>query len=168
MAFQFDFNNKFEGTGLKDGEYEVLIQNVVESATASGAEYIDMPLVVRNDVAQEGKNALIFHKIWKKKADGKYDVRSLNTIGYAAKMDPNKQYNSLQDVFNDLKGKPVIVRVKNEESTYNGKTYNNLNVKFWKETKFPNVQHQWRNGNASGPFNDFEGPVDISSDDLPF
>lgn len=163
MVFQFDFNNKFEGTGLKDGDYEVVIQSVNESATPSGSEYIDMPLVVRNDVPQEGKNALIFHKVWKAKATGKYDVRSLNTIGFAAKMDQSKTYNSLQDVFNDLQGKPVLVRVKNETSEYNGKTYNNLNVKFWKESKFPNVQHQWKNNTTTG-----NEAFQIQEDDLPF
>lgn len=163
MVFQFDFNNKFEGTGLKDGDYEVVIQSVNESATPGGSEYIDMPLVVRNDVPQEGKNALIFHKVWKAKATGKYDVRSLNTIGFAAKMDQSKTYNSLQDVFNDLQGKPVLVRVKNETSEYNGKTYNNLNVKFWKESKFPNVQHQWKNNTPAG-----NEAFQIQEDDLPF
>ncbi|MBK0347862.1 DUF669 domain-containing protein [Aerococcaceae bacterium zg-ZJ1578] len=168
MTFQYDFNDKYEA-GLKDGEYEVVIRNAVESVTKGGAEYIDMPLVVRNDVQQPGQNGLIFHKIWKAKATGVYDKRALNTIGFAADMNQSKQYSSLAEVLQDLQGRPCKVRVRNEESEYNGKTYTNLNVKGWKQTEFPNVQHQWKNDNAPTNNSPFAGAqVNLTEDDLPF
>ena len=91
----------------------------------------------------------------------------LNTIGKYAQMDENKKYQSLEDVFEDLGGKPVRVTVKNEESEYNGNTYKNLNVKRWDYTKFPNVQHQFKKKEGS-PFEASQEATVISEDDLPF
>lgn len=167
MAFKFDFEDTFEG-GLADGTYEVAIQSMGEAATKGGAEHIAVVLVVRNDVEQKGKNGLIFHNIWKAKATGKYNKSMINTIGKYAKMSPDKEYNSLQDVFDDLQGKPLKVTVKNEESEYNGKTYTNLNVKRWDFTGLPNVQHEFKEKKDS-PVKLEDGPaVDITEDDLPF
>lgn len=166
MVFKFDFEDTFEG-GLADGTYEVVIQSMVETATPNGAEHIAVTLVVRNDVEQKGKNALIFHNIWKAKATGKYNKSMLNTIGKFARMSADKEYNSLQDVFDDLERKPLKVTVKNESSEYNGKTYENLNVKRWNFTALPNVQHAFKE--KDGAKKDvFEAPIDITEDDLPF
>ncbi|MFN0602678.1 DUF669 domain-containing protein [Facklamia hominis] len=162
-GFQFDFNDTFEG-GLKDGEYEVIIETMKESATKGGSVYIDIPLVVRNDIDQQGKNQKIFHKIWQKKDTGKYNKSMLNTLGKYARMDENKVYNSLQDVFDDLVGKPVKVRIKNTESEYNGKTYHNLEVAQWEFTAYPTVQHKWKEGND--PTAVIQPTV--NEDDLPF
>lgn len=169
MVFQFDYNDTYTD-GLADGWYEVVIQSATESATQNGAEYIDIPMVVRNDVPQNGKNALIFHKIWKKKDTGKYNLTAINTLGKAAKMDATKQYKSLDEVLADLQGKPLQVRVKNETSEYQGKTYENLNVKGMKETGFPNVQHVWKVKEQSdaNAFVNEGHPIDINPDDLPF
>lgn len=166
MTFQFDFDDTFEG-GLADGTYETVIENMFEDATQSGSEYIDIRLVVRNDIEQKGKNSLIFPKIWKAKATGKYNKSMLNTIGKYAKMDATKQYNSLQDVFDDLIGKPLKVTVKNEKSEYNGNTYENLNVKRWEFTEFPNVQHQFKPKEDPNAEAKVEGR-EITDDDLPF
>lgn len=164
MVFKFDFEDTFEG-GLADGTYEVVIKSMTETATPSGAEHISVVLVVRNDVEQKGKNALIFHNIWKAKATGKYNKSMINTIGKYARMSADKEYNSLQDVFDDLERKPLKVTVKNESSEYNGKTYENLNVKNWGFTGLPNVQHVFK-GKEQEEVNDpFD---DISEDSLPF
>lgn len=167
MAFKFDFEDTFEG-GLADGTYEVVIQSMAETATPRGAEHISVVLVVRNDVEQKGKNALIFHNIWKAKATGKYNKSMINVIGKYARMSQDKVYNSLQDVFDDLERKPMKVTVKNESSEYNGKTYENLNVKRWDYTGLPHVQHEFKEKNDN-PFNMEDGPVvDITEEDLPF
>ena len=166
MVFQFDFNDTFEG-GLADGTYEAVISAISEDATQGGTKFINCVLTVRNDVEQKGKNALIFHRIWMAKATGKYNKSMLNTIGKYAQMDENKKYQSLEDVFEDLSGKPVRVTVKNEESEYNGNTYKNLNVKRWDYTKFPNVQHQFKKKEGS-PFETSQEAAVISEDDLPF
>lgn len=167
MVFQFDFNDTFEG-GLPDGTYEAVISSISEDATKGGSQFISCVLTVRNDVDQKGKNALIFHRIWMAKATGKYNKSMLNTIGKYAQMSEDKKYESLGDVFKDLYGKPVRVTVKNEESEYNGKTYNNLNIKRWDYTKFPNLQHQFKPQKEGSPFEVRQESVVISEDDLPF
>lgn len=166
MTFQFDFNDTFEG-GVQDGTYEVAIYTMNENATQGGSEYIDLRLVIRNDIDQKGKNQLIFHRIWKTKATGKYNKTMINTIGKAAKMDANKEYNSLQDVFDDLVRRPLKVTVKNEKSEYNGNEYTNLNVKTWAESMFPDVQHVFKT-QTEDPFKGENKAVEVSGDDLPF
>lgn len=164
-GFKFDFNDTFEG-GLADGTYEVAIQSIGENATQGGSEYIDCVLVVRNDIDQKGKNALIFHKIWKSKKDGKYNKAMLNTIGKYAQMDETKVYNNLQDVFDDLTHRVAKVTVKNETSQYNGQEYNNLNVKKWAKTDFPTIAHTFKDGtqNTKGAL----AGITVADEDLPF
>src|SRR5690625_867383 len=99
-------------------------------------------------------------------ATDKYNIKILNTIGKAFQMQKGKTYNSFEELLGDIEGKPVLVFVKNEENEYNGKTYNNLNVKMWNQTKFPNVQHQFKGKDQGGaPMNN---APDISDDMLPF
>src|SRR5690625_7551378 len=67
-----------------------------------------------------------------------------NTIGKACQLQNGKTYNSFDELLKDFEGKPALVFAKNEENENNGKTYNNLNVKMWNKTKFPDVQHQFK------------------------
>jgi len=168
-GFSLDFNNTFEG-GIKDGLYEVIVNKTKEDATPSGAEYAEFDLVIRNDLDQPHQNQHIFEKNFKAKATGKYNMMIFNTIGKACQLQSGKTYGSFDELLNDYVGKPALVLVKNETSEYNGKTYENLNVKQWRQTKFPDVQHQWKqssdNGNQGG-VNMNDAP-EINSDDLPF
>lgn len=170
-GFKLDFSDVSQGGGLKDGTYEVMTQLVKEDASKSGSIYIDMALVVRNDIDQEGKNGLIFHRVWQAKETGKYNPKSLAIIADNLNLDRERTYNSLDELLEAYSFKPVKVTVKNEESEYNGKTYNNLNVKRWAKTDYPNVAHQWKEGKGPGAntANPFGGAnVEIDENDLPF
>lgn len=169
-GFTLNQNDTFEG-GIKDGTYEVVVTKMEEATTKNGAEHVDVRLTVRNDLQQqEHKNQIIFHKVWKAKATGKYDMRFFNTMGKAAQLQQGKQYASIEELFKDFLGKPVKVQVKNETSEYNGKTYENLNVKRWDKSDFPEVQHKFKSPDEGekNPYANSKGPVDISDDDLPF
>ncbi|MBC2005590.1 hypothetical protein HCA78_17665, partial [Listeria booriae] len=62
--------------------------------------------------------------------------------------------------------KTCLVSVKNETSEYNGKTYNNLNVKSWAESKIPGPSnHQFKAKDIAQQDNQ---PMNITDDDLPF
>lgn len=161
-GFKLDFNDKFEN-GVADGIYEVVVFKANEDATKNGAEFVNIDLIIRNDIDQKFKNAHIFHRIWKSKETGNYNARSFNTIGWALNLDENKEYPTIDDLLEDFFMRTARVRVKNEESEYNGNTYNNLNVKSWDRSKFPEVNHQFRNKENNAPT-----PIDISDDDLPF
>ncbi len=170
-GFSLDFNNTLQGD-IKDGVYEVVIDYVSEDATKSGAEFANVQMTVRNDLDQPHKNQKIWERIFKAKATGKYNMMMFNTIGKAAGLQSGKVYNNFDELLADYSGKPVQVLVKNETSEYNGNTYENLNVKQWKPTAFPSVQHQWKQSNDNEQTNNSGGPLNdapaISDSDLPF
>jgi hypothetical protein len=160
-GFSLDFNDTFSG-GLKDGTYETVVTSSEEKQTQTGTDYVEVVLAVRNDIQQQSQNALIFHKVWKSKETGKYNMKSFNTIGKALNLSQGKQYNSMKELLSDFVGKPVLVTIKTEESEYGGKTYTNINVKRWEQSKFPNVAHTSNNNTV------VNNAVNISDDDLPF
>ena len=169
-GFNLDFNDTFEGyEDVQDGVYEVVIESVVEDANANtGTEFTNFTMVIRNDLDQPHKNSKVWERIWKAKATGKYNMMMFNTIGKAAQLENGKSYSSFEELLADYEGKPVQVLLKNETSEYNGKTYENLNVKKWTPTKFPNVQHQFKGKKSSGgETKPFDG-VTIDDNALPF
>src|SRR5699024_6440435 len=170
-GISLDFNNTLQGD-IKDGVYEVVIDHAREDATQSGAEFTNFQMTIRNDLDQPHKNQKIWERIFKAKATGRYNMMMFNTIGKAAGLQSGKVYNSFDELLQDYAGKPLQVMVKNETSEYNGKTYENLNVKQWKTTKFPDVQHQWKqsndSNNQSDPFQNNGHAIDIQDNDLPF
>lgn len=171
-GFTLDFNNTFEGfQKIEDGLYEVVIDHATEDATPSGAEFTNFQMTIRNDLEQPFKNQKIWHRVWKAKATGKYNMTMFNTIGKAAGLQAGKIYNTFDELLEDFRGKPVQVYVENTTSEYNGKTYENLEVKQWKQTKFPNVQHQWKKKDENNQSNDnnvFDSQPNIGENDLPF
>lgn len=172
-GFNLDFTDVYEGyQKIEDGVYEVIIDSAVEDATEGGSEYTNFTMTIRNDLDQPFKNQKIWHRNWKAKATGKYNMTMFNTIGKAAQLQNGKTYNSFNELLDDFRGKPLQVYVENETSEYNGKTYENLNVKQWKHTKFPNVQHQYKKADDSNQSNNNVGPLNdapaISDSDLPF
>lgn len=173
MVFQLNHDDTFD-MNIENGDYEVVIKQVGENVTQNGAEYIQVTMIIRNDVEQKHKNNHIFHKIWKAKATGEYNLKSFNIIGKAAQIPNKKVYKTMEELFDDFIGKPLKVRVKNETSTHNGQTYENLNVKMWNVTQIAGpVKHVYKEQAARAAVNDaFSLPADheliISDDDLPF
>jgi hypothetical protein len=170
-GFSLDFNDVFEGTGrIADGDYEVVVNRCNENATPGGAEFIEFDLIIRNDVNQQHKNQHIFHKVWKAKDTGKYNMKTFNTIGKACQLQNGKAYKSLEELLNDFVMKTAIVNVKNEESTYNGKTYTNTNVKYWNKSKMNGCNHQFNNKNKDSmtATEMFDSGVVVNDEDLPF
>lgn len=173
-GISLDFNNTFEGfEKIEDGTYEVIIDHAREDATPNGAEFTNFQMTIRNDLDQPHKNQKIWERIFKAKATGKYNMMMFNTIGKAAGLQSGKVYSTFDELLEDYKGKPIQVFVQNETSEYNGKTYENLNVKRWNQTKFPDVQHQFKQGNQSNSnenksTNPFGDSPQVNDSDLPF
>lgn len=167
--FTLNFEDTFNGD-IQDGDYEVIITKMDEDVAQSGTEYTDVRFTIRNDVDQKHKNQIIFHKIWKAKETGKYNMKNFNTLGAAIQDQlQKKSFNTLEELFQEFRGKALKVRVRNEKSEYNGKTYENLNVKNMGKTKFPDIQHQFKDGqnpNESNPFGN--SSANIQDNDLPF
>lgn len=167
MAFTLDFS-KANGNGIKDGTYEAVIFNVLEDATPGGAEFMNFDLIVRNDVEQPYQNAHIFQRVWRAKDTGKYNAGMINTIARAADMSDGKSYQSLEDLMTDFIDHPVKVTVKNEKNEYKGKTYDDLNVKRWNKSDYPNVQHQYKKAPAKQINRADHQETEITDDELPF
>lgn len=166
MSFTLDFSKANNGT-IADGTYEAVIFNVLEDATPGGAEYMNFDMIVRNDVQQPYQNSHIFQRVWRAKDTGKYNAGMINTIAQAANLADGKSYQSLKDLMSDFINHPVKVTVKNEKNEYKGKTYDDLNVKRWSKSDYPNVQHQFKSGavpQPSAPNTD----TTVEDDDLPF
>lgn len=166
MAFTLDFSQANNGT-IKDGTYEAVIFNVLEDATPGGAEYMNFDMIIRNDVQQSYQNAHIFQRVWRAKDTGKYNAAMINTIAQAANLTDGKSYQSLKDLMSDFINHPVKVTVKNEKNEYKGKTYDDLNVKRWNKSDYPNVQHQFKSGVAPQPAAS-NTDTTVEDDDLPF
>ncbi|MCD5070374.1 DUF669 domain-containing protein [Enterococcus hirae] len=163
-TFNLDFSKAQQGNEIKDGTYEVVVNKAVENATPSGAEFIDIDLIVRNDVQQQFQNKHIFPKIWKAKATGKYNEGMIMAIAQALQLEDGKSYNGFDELLADFVLKPVRVTVKNEES--NG--YRNTNVKRWEQTQVKGVMnHKFKNGDEPS-FGPDRPTVTVQKDNLPF
>lgn len=165
--FSLNFEDVYEGSGrIADGDYEVVVKNVKEDATPNGAEYTEFDLVLRNDFDQAHKNMHVFHKVWKAKDTGKYNMKQFNTMGKAFRLQNGKAYKSLQELLEDFVMKTARISLKNVESEYNGKTYTNYEV-YFNQSNLTGLAHQWnKKEQTAGEM--LEQNPNISDDDLPF
>lgn len=181
MGFKNNFDEAKEFNGIKpEGDYECLISKVEERQTkVSQKTYLSVAYVVRNDVDQSYKNALIFQNFWKRKeptdADKSvngYSFNQIMSLGLAAGLQDGKEYSDLDDFCKDLIGRPVRVTIKHDE--YNGNVTEQ--VSWTNKTKFPTVKHTAKDGTLAGKpvqyqpsnVNTTAPAVDIADDDLPF
>lgn len=161
--FKINHDEAIEFRDIEPGEYEVIVHTAVENVTPGGAVFLDIQLVVRNDIQQDFKNYRIFHKVFQSKSNGQYHPGFINAMAKAFQIPDGKQYNSVEHLLNDFVRKAAKVRVENRE--YKGKNY--AEVKQWYPTSFPQVNHQWKTeDNNKGQ--DIEGFYPTSNDDIPF
>ncbi|MDY4510757.1 DUF669 domain-containing protein [Streptococcus hyovaginalis] len=127
--FTIDYSKAQEFASIKDGTYEVSIDKAAQDATKGGADFLNIQFRIRKEFQQDFQNNIIFHRIFAKKEDGKYPAGAIMTLAKAAGIPDGTQYKDLDDYLGQLLGKCLKVTVKNEKSEYQGKTYENLNVK---------------------------------------
>ena len=173
MSFKLDFSKAQTTGGVKDGAYEVIVNRANEDATRGGTEYIEIDLIIRNDVEQAYQNAHIFAKIWKNKETQVYNQGMVMAVAQALNLEDGKAYADLDDLLKDFYSKTCRVTVKNETSEYNGKTYENLTVKRWEQSKTKGiVNHQFKNKKAQASVDDdafgSSTQIGINDDNLPF
>lgn len=179
MGFKNNFSEVKEFNGIKpEGDYECLISKVEERETkVSRKVYLSVTYIVRNDVDQSYKNALIFQNFWKRKeptaADESvcgYGFNQIMTLGKAAGLEDGKEYKDFDDFCKDLIDRAVRVTIKHDD--YNDKVIEQ--VSWVNKTKFPSVKHTAKDGKLAGKPVQYQtataesNAVDISDDDLPF
>ncbi|OLS02246.1 DUF669 domain-containing protein [Tissierella creatinophila] len=158
--FKVNYDEVKEFGDIEPGEYEVLVHTAIENVTNNGAIFMDIQLVIRNDIQQKFKNFRIFHKVFQSKATGEYHSGFVNAMAKAFQIPDGQQFNSVNDLLNNFKGKTAKIRVENRE--YNGKNY--ADVKQWYVSSFPQVNHQWKTEDSPS-IADFNP---VSNDDIPF
>lgn len=145
MGFKANQSEAVQGNSIKpEGDYECIIQNIEERTNKNNKTWLNIAMVIRNDIQQNYKNAYIFHTLWKRKepteADKQvngYGFGQVMALGKAAGLPDGKEYDSLQQFCEELVSKPLRVTLKHEE--YNGKTQER--VSWLNPTKFPEVNH---------------------------
>lgn len=181
MAFlKADYSkNQEQGfDAVPTGNYEVIINKAQEQATKNGAESLQLDLLIRNDLDKvpdlaktnaKYHNRHVFMDNWKRKNTNQYDLASFQYILDAVGIPEGTELNSVDDFMKAISGKPVLAYIKNEDNTYNGETSKVNRVAPWNisKTNYPEVNHTFKDSNASDPFAKNDAP-EISSDDLPF
>ena len=178
--FTTDYSNleSNDFSPLPEGEYEVVIKSATERATKNGKEETQLQLVVRNDLKKTSElqakyaNRVIFVDEWKRTIDGQYKMDNfmhyLNGIG----VPEGTLIESFEQLLDMFRGKPVRVFVKQEENEYKGEKQIVNRVAPWnfKNTKFPQVNHEWKEKDKDNKQsnNPFENNVDIDDSTLPF
>lgn len=148
MGFSTNYEDVTGDYGiLPEGDYEVIIRNIEERTTKSGATGLNLSLVVRNDINQKYKDRYIFYTLWKRKeptqADMQvqgYSFKQVMRLAKSAKLPNGKSYESIQDMCSDLMHRTLKVNV--EHRGWNGKQQEN--VKYVNESDFPDCRHVFK------------------------
>lgn len=152
MAFKRDKSKTFKPFEvIPEGDYEVMTKTVDYNTTNGGTLYIDIPMVIRNDVEQECKNQHIWHAVWKKKDPSEDDLAcegfsyaGINQMLNAVNAPEDAEYAKIEDCFADMSYKPVHITVEHQE--YNGKTQ--ARIRYVSATNYPDVKHEWSKKDA--------------------
>ncbi|MBU5439472.1 DUF669 domain-containing protein [Tissierella sp. MSJ-40] len=160
--FTINHDEAMDTSVIEEGTYEVLVAKAFEDVSKNGSIFINLHLVVRNDVDQKYKNKYIFASIWQNKETGQYHSGMINTVAKALKIENGKRFNSLQELLDDFLNKTARVTVKHEE--YNGKTYER--VQSWEPSRFNTCNHMFKESQNTST--GISGFYPVSNDDIPF
>ena len=76
MGFSTNYEDVNDDFGIiPEGDYEVVIRNIEERTTMSGATGLNISLIIRNDVDQKFKDRYLFHTLWKRKEPTQADMQ---------------------------------------------------------------------------------------------
>ena len=173
MSFTVDYN-AIQTNIMPEGVYEAIIKDAFLDVSKTNKTFISIPLVVRNDIEQPYKNAMIWHKLWKRKeptqadlACGGYSVAQISAVSKAVGIPNGTQMKNSDDWFARIKGQVLRVTVKHGDE-YNGRP--NIEVAGLDATKNTDCKHVFRentltDGSVTLPENT-ETPFD--DDDIVF
>ena len=166
---KMDYSNIKEGGGIiPEGDYEVVIKAAHFDVTPGGSTYINIPLIIRNDVEQPRKNAYIWHALWMKKTPTDQDKEfqgfsapQIFRLCNAAGIPSDAEFKEFGEILEVLAGKLPRVTVYHDE--YNGKI--TAQVKFTNVTQHADCKHVFK---AKDPALTEGEEIPVSDDDLPF
>ena len=125
---------------VPEGTYEVILKDGgYMDVTKGGTTYLNIPMVVRNDVEQKCKNMFIWDSIWVNSTQKHIDFK-ISSISAAVGIPPGTEFDDFEQWGAFLKNKVLRVTVKHEE--YQGKMQ--ANISGYYKTAFPNVKHVFK------------------------
>lgn len=127
--FTVDYKAAEQFSSIEDGTYEVVVSTAEQSASKNGTDFLDIRLKIRDDYQQKFRNNLIFDKIWINKETLQYPPFALQRYSKAVQIPEGTDIQTIEQFLEIIRNKSLKVTVKNEQSEYNGKTYDNLNIK---------------------------------------
>ena len=135
--FSVNYEAAEQFSSVENGTYEVVVATAEQSASKSGTDFLDIRLKIRDDFQQKFRNNLIFDKVWINKQTLQYPEWALQRYAKAVKIPEGVEINTIEQFLDIIKGKTLQVTVKNEQSEYNGKTYDNLNISKMEQSELP-------------------------------
>ena len=135
--FSVNYEAAEQFSSIEDGTYEVVVAQAEQAASQSGTDFLDIRLKIRDDFQQKFRNNLIFDKVWINKKTLQYPEWALQRYAKAIKIPEGFEINTIEQFLGLITGKTLKVTVKNEQSEYNGKTYDNLNIKKMEQSELP-------------------------------
>lgn len=166
MAFTTSYENKGKNL-LPEGTYEAVCTQCVESATKGGTLYLQLRLLVRDDIKQPSAGAVHFEAVFKKKqpdtadqAVGGYSAKRIMQISEAFGIPSGTRFDSLEDWCSCLLGRHAKMVIAHD--TYNGEK---------------NARVKWFNASSLQPYRKAEEELptkeelpfeEVELDDLPF
>lgn len=135
--FSVNYEAAEQFSSIEDGTYEVVVAQAEQAASQSRTDFLDIRLKIRDDFQQKFRNNLIFDKVWINKQTLQYPEWALQRYSKAVKIPEGVEVNTIEQFLGLIIGKTLKVTVKNEQSEYNGKTYDNLNIKKMEQSELP-------------------------------
>lgn len=131
---------EFTGGLIAEGSYEVILKDGgYMDTTKGGTVYLNIPMVIRNDVDQKFQNAIVWDSIWVNGSERGINYK-VGAISNAVGLTAGAEFKDIEDWGRYLKGKAIRITVKHNE--YNG----NINAQpaFYAKTAFPDVKHVFK------------------------
>ena len=179
---------------IPDGDYELLVTKAEWRPMLDKPDktpYFNLELTVRTDVDQECGGRKIFHSFFVSRDPEKVEnsMDFINRFNLAIGMPDEVEIETQEQWCDFILGKAVKAKVKNEKSEYNGKTYENVRIKYFSETEHEEITHEMDKPSGIQPVKDKKKAaakpkqekkleddpfandgetIDIDDDDLPF
>ena len=157
--FSVNYEAAEQFSSVENGTYEVVVATAEQSASKSGTDFLDIRLKIRDDFQQKFRNNLIFDKVWINKQTLQYPEWALQRYAKAVKIPEGVEINTIEQFLDIIKGKTLKITVKNEQSEFNSKTFDNLNIKKMEQSELPPY---------SGVVSSEPAPAKADDLDLPF
>ena len=156
MGFNIDYSQASQGGRIAPGTYECIIKDPHEAASRAGSPYLSIPMVIRNDLEQKYKNAIIWYAIRKKHVptpadtalDG-YSAKQIAILSRAVKLPNGKHYSCISEWLKDLDRKLLRMEVKPLRINESGQEQQDYG--FPAQTQCPYCSHVMKERTAAVP-----------------